>query len=221
MEHHSNIVPWQMLCERDGRAAARRRRSTTRRAAARRVRAAARPAHEARRDRRTCRTRSARSTRSRDIVRLAHAAGAPVLLDGVQAAYSHAGRRAGARLRLLRRSPATRFYGPTGIGVLYGKAEHARGDAAVHGRRRHDQLGHLREEHLERAAVQVRGGHAGHRRRGRPARGARLHRRRRLRRDRARTSASCCATRTERAGGDAGRAPDRHGAATRRASCRS
>ena len=33
-----------------------------------------------------------------------------------------------------------KLYGPTGIGVLYGKRGAARGDAAVHGRRRHDPL---------------------------------------------------------------------------------
>ena len=34
-----------------------------------------------------------------------------------------------------------KLYGPTGIGVLYGKARAARGDAALPGRRRHDPLG--------------------------------------------------------------------------------
>ena len=52
--------------------------------------------------RRTSRTRSARSTRSREIVRLAHARGIPVLVDGAQAVPHLPRRRAGARLRLLR-----------------------------------------------------------------------------------------------------------------------
>ena len=67
-----------------------------------------------------------------------------------------------------------KLYGPTGIGVLYGKARAAGGDAALPGRRRHDPLGHLREDDLQRPAVQVRGRHAEHRRRHRPGAGHRL-----------------------------------------------
>ncbi len=75
-------------------------------------------------------------------------------------------------------SRATRSTARPGIGVLYGKARAARGDAAVPGRRRHDPLGHLREDDLQRAALQVRGRHAEHRRRHRPRRRDRLRRRR-------------------------------------------
>ena len=35
-----------------------------------------------------------------------------------------------------------KVFGPTGIGVLYGKDAAARGDAALPGRRRHDRLRH-------------------------------------------------------------------------------
>jgi cysteine desulfurase / selenocysteine lyase len=52
-----------------------------------------------------------------------------------------------------------KMFGPTGIGVLYGR-ESARRDAALAGRRRHDPLGHVREDDVQRAAVQVRGRNA-------------------------------------------------------------
>ena len=177
MEHHSNIVPWQLRLRGDRRAAAGGADRRSRRADPRGVRAAADAADAASSRSRTCRTRSARSTRSREIVRLAHAHGRAGADRRIAGRVPHARGRAGARLRLLRRD-GHKLYGPTGIGVLYGKASAPRGDAAVHGRRRHDQLGDVRAEHLERAALQVRGGHAAHRRRDRPARGARLHRRR-------------------------------------------
>ena len=45
MEHHSNIVPWQMLCEEKGASLRVDSDHRRRRAAARRVRAAARAAH--------------------------------------------------------------------------------------------------------------------------------------------------------------------------------
>ena len=69
--------------------------------------------------------------------RMAHARGVPVLIDGAQAALSHAGRRAGARLRLLRlhRPQALR---PDRHRRALRQGRAARGDAAVSGRRRHD-----------------------------------------------------------------------------------
>ncbi|GBC78245.1 Cysteine desulfurase SufS [bacterium HR08] len=121
MEHHSNIVPWQILCEETGA----------------RLRVA--PIND---DGEllldeferllTARTRLVAITHLsnalgtippvREIIRLAHARGVPVLLDGAQAVahvkvdvqeldcdfYAFSGHK---------------LYGPTGIGVLYGKAE--------------------------------------------------------------------------------------------------
>ena len=58
-----------------------------------------------------------------------------------------------------------KLYGPTGIGVLYGKAAAIGGDAAMARRRRHDPVSHVREDRVQRAAVEVRGGHATFRRR--------------------------------------------------------
>lgn len=122
MEHHSNIVPWQMVCDRAGAhlrvapilatgeldlAAYERMLSPGTRLAA--------VAHVS----------NALGTVNpvREMVRLAHARGVPVLVDGAQAAphlpvdvqaigcdfYVFSGHK---------------VYGPTGIGVLYAKAEH-------------------------------------------------------------------------------------------------
>ena len=85
--------------------------------------------------------------------------------------------RAGPRRRLLRllRPQALR---PDRHRRAVGQARAARADAAVPGRRRHDRVGHVREDDLRGAAEQVRSRHAGHRRRRRPRRGDRLRRRR-------------------------------------------
>ena len=173
LEHHSNIVPWQILCEEKGA----------------RLRVAAladdgsvpldefesllSPAHEAGGggarlqraghdqpgapdDRAGPRARRARADRRR-------AGGA---------APAH--RRAGAGLPTSTPSPRTRCTGPPAWACSYGKRDAARGDAALAGRRRHDPLRHLREDDLQRAALQVRGGHAQHRGRDRPGRGGGL-----------------------------------------------
>ena len=212
MEHHSNIVPWQMLCEQTGRAAARRADRRPRRAAPRRVRA-------------RC---SAPRTKLVAVAHVSNALGTinPVARDhrawrtarragaGRRRAggAAPAGRRAGARLRLLRvlRPQAVR---PDRHRRALRQGGAARRDAAVPGRRRHDPLGHLREDDLQRAAVQVRGRHAEHRRRHRARRGASTtstaigldaiaaHEQRAARR-----------TRPTRCSAIAGRAADRHGA---------
>lgn len=121
MEHHSNIVPWQILCEQTG--------------AALRV-VPINDAGELQLDGYekllTPRTRlvsivhvsNALGTINRvgEIIRLAHDRGVPVLIDGAQAV---------PHLRVDVREINCDFYafsghkvfGPTGIGVLYGKAE--------------------------------------------------------------------------------------------------
>ena len=158
MEHHSNIVPWQMICEeRDATFASCR--STT-------------PASSAwtssigccRRGRKsspwpTFPTPWARSTRSRFVIEHAHALGIPVLIDGAQAVphmpvdvqaldcdfYAFSGHK---------------IYGPTGIGILYGKAEHLELMPPYQGGGDMIRYRQLREDDLQRAAVQVRGRHA-------------------------------------------------------------
>ena len=119
LEHHSNIVPWQMLCEEKG---------------ARLVVAPINDRGEIRMDelekRLSERTKlvavahvsNALGTLNpvKEIVALAHARGAPVLVDGAQAA---------PRLRVDMRDldcdfyafSGHKMYGPSGVGILYGK----------------------------------------------------------------------------------------------------
>jgi len=121
MEHHSNIVPWQMLCKEQ--------RATLRVAPIDDTGTLRMREFE---DLLTPRTKivavahvsNALGTVNpiRDIVRLAHRRGIPVLVDGAQAAphmpvdvqdldcdfYAFSGHK---------------IYGPTGIGILYGKAD--------------------------------------------------------------------------------------------------
>lgn len=121
MEHHSNIVPWQIACERTG--AVLRVLPVT-------------SSGELRMDllesMLTDHTRIVSMVHVsntlgtinpvREIIRLAHARGIPVLLDGAQAA---------PHMRIDVQSldvdfytcSSHKMYGPTGIGLLYGKSE--------------------------------------------------------------------------------------------------
>ena len=119
MEHHSNIVPWQQLCARTG-------------AALRVVPIDDRgdlimEEFEARLTARTRIVACAHLSNSlgtinpvADIVRLAHEAGARVLIDGSQAAY-HMPVDVAALDADFYAFTGHKLYGPTGIGVLYGK----------------------------------------------------------------------------------------------------
>jgi cysteine desulfurase/selenocysteine lyase len=122
LEHHSNIVPWQMLCEERGArlrvvtidAEGQLRMDELERILGPRTRMVA-VAHVS----------NALGTRNpiRRIVEMAHAREVPVLVDGAQAAahgrvdvqelgcdfYAFSGHK---------------VYGPSGIGVLYGRLEH-------------------------------------------------------------------------------------------------
>jgi cysteine desulfurase/selenocysteine lyase len=121
MEHHSNIVPWQILCEMTG---ARLRVAPITEDGELLVEDVERLLTE--RTRLVAMTHLSNAlgtiTPAREIIRLAHECGVPVLLDGAQAVahlkvdvqelecdfYAFSGHK---------------LYGPTGIGVLYGKAE--------------------------------------------------------------------------------------------------
>jgi len=122
LEHHSNIVPWQLACEATG---------ATLRVAP--IDDAGELLLDAFERLLTPRTRIVAITHmsnaigtvtpAAEIVRLAHARGIPVLLDASQAAYHM---RVDVRALDCDFLVATghKMYGPTGIGILYGKASH-------------------------------------------------------------------------------------------------
>ena len=125
MEHHSNIVPWQMACDRAGarlkvapiEASGELDLAAYERMLSPRTRLAA-----------VTHVSNALGTVNpvREMIGMAHARGVPILVDGAQAAphipvdvqalgcdfYVFSGHK---------------LYGPTGIGALYGKAEHLEG----------------------------------------------------------------------------------------------
>jgi cysteine desulfurase/selenocysteine lyase len=122
MEHHSNIVPWQIVCEGTGASLRvapiddrgelmldefeRRLTPRTKIAAI------------------TCMSNALGTiTPAADIVRIAHAHDVPVLLDASQAAYHMRIDVRGLDCDFLV-ATGHKLYGPTGIGVLYGKESH-------------------------------------------------------------------------------------------------
>ena len=122
MEHHSNIVPWQLLCEEKG---ARLQVAPIDDRGALDVDAFARLI--------TPRTRLAAITHVsnalgsinpvRELVELAHAAGVPVLVDGAQAVPHQRVdvQELGCDFYAF---SSHKVFGPSGVGVLWGKAEH-------------------------------------------------------------------------------------------------
>ncbi len=122
MEHHSNIVPWQLVCEAAGatlRVAPIDDRGELileefERLLGPRTRIAA-----------ITHMSNALGTVNpvAEIVRLAHGRGVPVLLDGSQAAY-HMRVDVQALGCDFYAATGHKLYGPTGMGVLYGRTEH-------------------------------------------------------------------------------------------------
>ena len=146
MEHHSNIVPWHFLRERQG---------------ARLVWAPVDDTGVLTVDdvagRITERTRLVAITHMsnvlgtvtpiKEIVAAAHARGIPVLVDGSQAAVHMPVdvQDLGCDFYVF---TGHKVYGPSGIGVLYGRREMLERMAPVPGRRRDDPRSHRGERHL-------------------------------------------------------------------------
>ncbi|MBI1874779.1 MAG: cysteine desulfurase [Acidobacteria bacterium] len=122
MEHHSNIVPWQMICEEKG---ARLRVVPITDAGELRLGEYERLLGP--RTKLVAITHMSNAlgtvTPARQIVEIAHQRGAPVLFDGSQAAY-HMTIDVQALDCDFYAITGHKLYGPTGIGVLYGKSEH-------------------------------------------------------------------------------------------------
>ena len=102
LEHHANIVPWQQLARREGRRLRVAPVDDTRPDHPRGVREAAQSAHAHRLGDARSRTRSAPSRRRSEMVAMAHRHGASRARRRRAVGLAHAGRRAGARRRLLR-----------------------------------------------------------------------------------------------------------------------
>ena len=122
MEHHSNIVPWQLVCERTG---GRLRVAPIDDRGALIVEEFERLLGPRTRLVSIAHMSNALGTINpvADIVRMAHEREIPVLLDGSQAAY-HMPVDVQALGCDFYAATGHKLYGPTGIGVLYGKTAH-------------------------------------------------------------------------------------------------
>jgi len=121
MEHHSNIVPWQLLCEEKG---ARLRVVPVDERGVLDLEALERLLTERTRLVAIAHVSNALGTVNpvREIIRMAHARGIPVLVDGAQAIQHLEVNVAELDCDFYCFS-GHKMYGPTGIGILYGKAE--------------------------------------------------------------------------------------------------
>ena len=182
LEHHANIVPWQMLCEEKG---ARLRIVP--------VTDAGELVLDEYEQLFNARTKFVAITHVSNalgtinpvkaMIATAHGHGVPVLVDGAQAA---------PHLTLDVRDLDCDFYAITGHKIFGPDRDRralrqgaaARGDAALQGRRRHDPVGDVREDDLQPHPAQVRGRYAADRRGDRAGRGDGVRERDRPRRDR-------------------------------------
>ena len=138
MEHHSNIVPWQLLAAQTGARCARCPSPTPasstwtafERLLAERTRLVA-VAH-------LSNVLGHHQSDPRMIAACAHERGIVALVDGAQSA-PHLPVDVQALDCDFFAFSGHKLFGPTGIGVLYGREVAARGDAAVAGRRGHDR----------------------------------------------------------------------------------
>lgn len=119
MEHHSNLVPWQIICQRKG---AELRVLPFDDAG--RLRIELLPGLLDDRTRMVCVTQASNVLGTRpplaEVISVAHAAGIPVLVDGCQGIV-HGGVDVRALDCDFYAFSGHKLYGPTGIGVLYGK----------------------------------------------------------------------------------------------------
>ncbi|MDD9983156.1 MAG: cysteine desulfurase [Gammaproteobacteria bacterium] len=121
MEHHSNIVPWQLVCRQTG---AQLRVAPIHDSGELDMEAFANLVSERTRIVAVAHVSNALGTVNpvRQVVETAHAAGATVVLDGAQAA-AHAAIDVRALDCDFYVFSSHKCYGPTGMGVLYGRAE--------------------------------------------------------------------------------------------------
>ena len=153
MEHHSNIVPWQILCEEKGaklRVAPINDRGEL---MLDEFDEAARPADQDRRGHARFERAGHDQSRAQDD-RNGARENIPVLVDGAQAVPHIKVDVQDAGLRFLR------LLRPQGVRAhrdrrALRQSGTAGGHAALPGRRRHDQFGHLREDDLQQAALQI------------------------------------------------------------------
>ena len=164
LEHHSNIVPWQMLCEENGAHSRRSRPSMI---------TATSACDEFERRLELPRT---------ELVAVAHVSNVlgtilPIARSSKLAhscQRSGAGRRSPSRAHMQSRRPGTRlpistpsratnFTAPPASASCTAKPP-SQCHAPLSGRRRHDPFGNFREDHLQHAALQIRSRNAGYRR---------------------------------------------------------
>jgi len=119
MEHHSNLVPWQLLCERKGATLRKLPFSDDGSLEVDKL-----PGLIDSRTRMVAVTQASNTLGTRPdlprIIAAAHAAGAPVLVDGCQGVV-HGGVDVAALDCDFYAFSGHKLYGPTGIGVLYAK----------------------------------------------------------------------------------------------------
>ena len=219
LEHHANIVPWQILCEQTGA-----KLVVAPMDARGEVHAEAVEALMSERTRLFAFAHVSNALGTvlpvRRLIAAAKARGITTLIDGAQAVPHMRGGRAGARLRFLRLLGAQDVRPDRHRRALRARGA-ARAHAALARRRGHDPHGELRQDHLQRPALQIRGRHAEHLGRDRPRRGRRLSCSRSISRRAHAHEHALLEHATRALAAHRGTAHHRHGAPTRRAWCRS
>jgi len=146
MEHHSNIVPWQLLCEEKG---ARLRVIPINDRGELLLEEYRKLLDRARAWWRWARFQTpwGASARVREIIEMAHEAGALTLIDGAQA-VPHMKVDVQALDADFYAFSGHKLYGPTGIGMLYGKKKLLDAMPPYQGGGDMIRTVHVREDHL-------------------------------------------------------------------------